>query len=155
MKNPPSLASRPHILIVNGPNLNLLGLREPELYGSSTYQDLVDYCQQEAEKLGVNLTITQSNHEGELIDIIQNASQSSPVKFSGIIANLAGYSHTSVALLDALLASPLPVVEVHLTNIHRREAFRNHSYTAQGAHGVVCGFGFRSYSAALYLLAKQ
>lgn len=133
------------IMIINGPNLNLLGTREPEIYGSITYAALCRELERHAEALSVNLEIRQSNHEGDMIDWIQEASNT----FDGILINPAAYTHTSIALLDALKSVRIPVVEVHLSNIHAREAFRAHSLTAAGAAGIVSGFGTKSYTLAL------
>ncbi len=137
------------ILVVNGPNLNMLGRREPEVYGQKTYESLCEELQRLAEELSVKLDIRQSNHEGVLIDWIQSAEDA----FDGILINPAAYTHTSIALLDALKAVGLPVVEVHLSNIHGREPFRAHSVTAAAAAGIIAGFGSESYSMGLRALA--
>jgi 3-dehydroquinate dehydratase-2 len=139
----------PLITVLNGPNLNLLGTREPEKYGTATLDDVEALCAETAEALGLAIDFRQSNHEGELISWIQEARSTS----AGIVINPAGYSHTSVAVMDALLASDLPVVEVHITNIHRREAFRHHSYVSHAATGVICGLGIQGYALALRALA--
>src|SRR5262245_59798477 len=118
------MAAKPTILILNGPNLNLLGTREPEVYGTATLDNLESVCQEAAEALGLAIDCRQSNHEGELVDWIQQARG----KHAGLIVNGGAFSHTSVALLDALKACDLPIIEVHLSNIYRREAFRQHSY---------------------------
>ncbi len=133
------------VLILNGPNLNLLGQRQPEIYGHGTLADIETACSARAGELGLAIDFRQSNHEGELVTWIQESRGS----HAGIVVNPGALSHTSVALLDALLASDLPVVEVHLSNIHRREAFRHHSYASQAAAGVICGFGAQSYLMAL------
>ena len=133
------------VLILNGPNLNLLGRRQPEIYGQGSLADIEAACRLRATELGVAIDFRQTNHEGELITWIQE----SPGDHNGIMINPGALSHTSVALLDALLACDLPVVEVHLSNIHQREAFRHHSYTSQAAAGVICGFGAQGYQMAL------
>ena len=138
------------VLVIHGPNLNLLGSREPTVYGSQTLEQLNALLQQEAAALACELRIVQSNHEGGIIDAIQQA-QSWAV---GILINPGGYSHSSVAIRDALAASTLPCIEVHLSNIHAREDFRQHSLTAGVCRGVVAGFGPRSYSAGLRLLLE-
>jgi 3-dehydroquinate dehydratase-2 len=145
------LAKAPKILILNGPNLNLLGTRQPEIYGSATLADIEALCLARAKDLGFAAECRQSNAEGELVDWIQDARG----KFAGLIINPGAYSHTSVAILDALLAADLPVVEVHLSNIHKREAFRRHSYVSQAAQAVICGFGASGYLMALDGLARM
>jgi len=139
------------ILLLNGPNLNLLGLREPTLYGHASLADLESALATDATEKGVELRTFQSNHEGELIDAIQKAGQDC----DGIILNPAGYGHTSVALRDALLAVSLPTVEVHLTNLARREPFRHRTLTADVAIGSISGFGTYGYHLALDALIKQ
>lgn len=143
------MAKAPSVLVLNGPNLNLLGTREPEVYGSTTLADIETGCAAHAAQLGLALAFRQSNSEGTLVDWIQEA----PGTHSAIVINPAAYSHTSVAILDALKAVDLPVVEVHLSNIHRRETFRSHSYVSKAALGVICGFGARGYVMALDALA--
>jgi len=143
------LAKTPTILILNGPNLNLLGTRQPEIYGRASLADVEKSCRRRAAELGIGLEFRQSNHEGELIDWIQQARG----KMAGIVINPAGYSHSSVALLDALVACELPVIEVHLSNIFKREAFRHHSFVSEAARGVICGLGPRGYLLALDALA--
>lgn len=141
--------SKPSVLVVNGPNLNMLGQREPDVYGRATLADIERDCAAEADRLGVDVAFVQSNHEGQLIDWIQDAR----TQRAGIVINPAGLTHTSVALLDALLASALPVIEVHLSNIHRREEFRRHSYVSRAAIGVICGLGPQGYTLALQAMA--
>lgn len=138
------------VLILNGPNLNLLGTRQPEVYGRETLADIEALCHSHAASLGLAAEFRQSNHEGELVTWIQEARG----RHGGIIINAAAYTHTSVAILDALLAVELPVVEVHLSNIHRREAFRQHSYVSQAARGMICGFGSHGYVLALDALHR-
>ena len=137
------------ILIINGPNINLLGLREPELYGSKNYAALKDYIQAICVDAGVEAECLQSNHEGVIVDAIQAAYG----QFDGIIINPAAYTHTSIAILDALKAVGLPAVEVHLTNIWEREAFRQVSYTAQACVRTFAGMGFEGYAEAIRYLA--
>ncbi|MTJ83530.1 MAG: type II 3-dehydroquinate dehydratase [Telmatospirillum sp.] len=135
----------PTILLLNGPNLNLLGSRQPEIYGSTTLADIGADCVRHGRTLGLAVDFRQSNHEGELVDWIQGARGTA----AGIIINPAAYSHTSIAILDALLAVELPVIEVHLSNIHQREEYRRHSYVSQAARGVICGFASHGYILAL------
>ncbi len=137
------------ILILNGPNLNLLGQREPELYGRTTLAEIEAMCRNEAARLALEVDCRQSNHEGELVSWVQQV----PGRFAGLIVNAGAYSHTSVALLDALRAIKEPLIEVHLSNIYRRESFRQHSYVSLAATGVICGFGPRGYLMALGALA--
>jgi 3-dehydroquinate dehydratase-2 len=139
------------IYVLNGPNLNLLGQREPQLYGSATLRDIETRLRSRAAVLDLAIDFRQSNHEGELIDWVHEARQ----KSSGIIVNAAGLTHTSVALLDALLAADVPIIEVHLTNIYRREAFRHHSYVSRAATGIICGLGAKGYELALDALAEH
>lgn len=139
------------ILVVNGPNLNLLGVREPELYGRRSYQDLEDYVNQCAAELGVEVESFQSNYEGALVEKIQSALGTA----DGIVVNAAAYSHTSVAILDALRAVALPAVEVHLTDTARREPFRRLSYAAMACEKSFAGFGFEGYRMALEYLAER
>ncbi|HLJ65493.1 MAG TPA: type II 3-dehydroquinate dehydratase [Stellaceae bacterium] len=137
------------ILVLNGPNLNLLGVREPEIYGRETLADIEELCLERAALLDLGVDFRQSNHEGQLIDWIQEARDGA----QGIILNAGAYTHTSVAIHDALKAAQLPVIEVHLSNIHRREPFRQVSYISAVAHGVICGFGGQSYALALEAMA--
>ena len=139
------------VLVLNGPNLNTLGRREPELYGRRTLEDIEADCIETGLRLAMEVDCRQSNHEGELIDWIQAARGSC----AGIVINAGALSHTSVALLDALKYYGGPVVEVHITNIHRREAYRRHSYISQVADAVICGLGWRGYRHALQSLADR
>ncbi len=138
------------ILIINGPNLNLLGEREPDTYGSETLADIEAACRKRADGLGLELEFRQSNTEGDLVDWIQQAKK----HHHGLIINAGAYTHTSVAILDALLSCGLPIVEVHLSNIHQREEFRHHSYVSKAATGMITGFGGYGYELALEALAK-
>jgi 3-dehydroquinate dehydratase II len=140
------------IYVLNGPNLNLLGSREPHIYGRATLADVEKRCRAAAKEHGLALEFRQSNHEGELIDWIHEARAE---KAAGIVINPGGYSHTSVAILDALSAMAAPVVEVHITNIHAREPFRRHSYVSQAARAVICGFGVDGYALAINGLAAM
>ena len=133
------------ILILNGPNLNLLGSREPKIYGRETLADIEAACRKKAKALGASVDFRQSNTEGELVDWVQQAKK----KFDALIVNAGAYTHTSVALLDALLACGLPTIEVHLSNIHRREAFRETSYVSKAAAGIVMGLGGKGYELAI------
>jgi 3-dehydroquinate dehydratase-2 len=133
------------IYVLSGPNLNLLGTREPEIYGRDTLEDVRKLCEARAKSLGREVVFRQSNHEGELIDWIQEARQ----KACAIVINPAGYGHTSVAILDALKAAELPVVECHLSNPAAREDFRRHTYVSLAATGLVSGFGAKSYELAV------
>ena len=137
------------VFFLNGPNLNLLGKREPEIYGTETLEDVRARTEARAQKLGLAIDFRQSNHEGQLIDWVQEAREVA----GAIIMNAAGLTHTSVALLDALQAAELPVVEVHLSNIFRRDPFRQHSYISLGANGVICGLGAKGYEFAVEAVA--
>lgn len=147
----PSITMRDSILILNGPNLNLLGTRQPEVYGRETLSDIEAHCMQVGQGFGIGIDFRQSNHEGELVDWIHEARG----KHAAIIINPGAYSHTSVAILDALLSVDLPTVEVHLSNIHKREEFRHHSYISRAAQGVICGFGSLGYILALQAQAAE
>ena len=144
------MAEAPIILVLNGPNLNLLGTREPEVYGRDTLAEIEADCRRHAKARGLAIDFRQSNHEGELVGWVQEARG----RAAGIIVNAAGYTTTSVALLDALLAAGLPVIEVHLSNIFRREAFRQHSLVSLAAKGVICGLGKIGYLVALDAFAR-
>ena len=137
------------ILLLNGPNLNLLGQRQPEVYGYETLADVVAACTALGRDLGLEVVAKQSNHEGALVDYIHAAREGA----AGIVINPGAYSHTSVAILDALNAFDGPVLEVHISNIHRREAFRHHSFVSSRAEGVVAGFGTEGYLMALRRIA--
>ncbi len=138
-----------HVLILNGPNLNLLGTRQPEVYGHATLADLQVACADLAATLDLTVDFHQSNHEGALVDAVQAARATT----QGIIINPGAYSHTSIAILDALNAYDGPVLEVHISNIHRREAFRHHSFVSTRAEGVIAGFGTDGYLLALRRMA--
>jgi 3-dehydroquinate dehydratase-2 len=138
------------IYVLNGPNLNLLGTREPEIYGKTTLADVQAACVHEAQKLGLPLEFRQSNHEGVLVDWIQEARDQS----SGLILNAGAYTHTSVALHDALKSYHLPSIEVHISNPYRREPFRHTSYVSPTVTGVICGVGAQGYCLALQALAQ-
>ena len=143
---------RVRILVINGANLNMLGVREPELYGKRDYKALVDYIEDHAARRGIDVTVTQSNHEGEIVTYIQKAYGI----FDGIVINAGGYTHTSVVILDALKAVGLPTVEVHLTDIHSREKFRDFSYISLYAEKFIAGKGFDGYFEAIdYLCDKS
>ena len=137
------------IYVLNGPNLNMLGTREPAIYGSDTLADIKTRAEMRAKGLGLTVDFRQSNVEGELVDWIQEAR----TKAQGIVVNAGGYTHTSVAILDALQAAELPVIEVHLSNIFRRDQFRQHSYISLAATGVICGLGAKGYELALEAIA--
>ncbi len=138
------------ITIINGPNLNLLGEREPQIYGATSLDDIQKQTTAHAKGLGFDINFIQNNSEAALIDAVQKAHREA----AGIIINGAGYSHSSIALLDALLSGKKPIVEVHLSNIFARESFRHHSVLAQAASGVICGFGAKSYLLALDALVE-
>ncbi len=133
------------ILVINGPNLNLLGSREKEKYGQSSLDDIKNNCQIHAKKIGIDLDFKQSNVEGELVNFIQGARNT----HDGIIINAGGYTHTSVAILDALLAVKKPTIELHITNIYKREDFRHKSLISKAADGIICGLGADGYVMAL------
>ena len=140
------------VYVLNGPNLNLLGTREPEIYGHATLADVERLCRATAKQHGLAVEFRQSNHEGEIIDWIHEARAKHA---AGVVINPAGYSHTSVAILDALLALEAPVIEVHISNIHAREPFRRHSYVSQAARAVICGLGIDGYARAISDLAAM
>ena len=133
------------VYILNGPNLNLLGQRQPEIYGRETLADVAQLCSDMAEELGLTIRCLQSNHEGQLVDWVQEAR----AEGSAVVINAGAYSHTSIAILDALNSFDGPVIEVHISNIHKREAFRHHSHISQRADGVIVGCGTEGYGLAL------
>ena len=139
------------LMILNGPNLNLLGVREPHIYGTTTLAQIKQSCEQNAARLGLELSFYQSNHEGELVDLIQSARQSA----DAIIINPAGYSFSSIAILDAIKAFEGPVLEVHISNIHARDEYHRHSKISSVATGVICGLGPYGYIAAMDALADM
>jgi 3-dehydroquinate dehydratase II len=134
------------IYVLNGPNLNLLGTREPHIYGRATLADVEKLCRGTAKRHGLAIVFRQSNHEGQIVDWINEARAK---KAAGLVINPAGHTTTSVAILDALLAMEAPVIEVHISNIHAREEFRRHSYVSRAARAVICGFGIDGYALAI------
>jgi 3-dehydroquinate dehydratase II len=140
----------PTVFVLNGPNLNLLGVRDPAVYGLDTLADIEARCRARAADLDLEIDFRQSNHEGQIVDWIQEARESA----DGIVLNAGALTHTSVAILDALLASDLPIVEVHLSNIFRRESFRHHSYVSLAANGGIFGLGPQGYELALEAIAS-
>ena len=138
------------ILVINGPNLNMLGIREPDIYGKQSFHALEEFIKSSADELGHSVTLFQSNHEGEIVDVIQSAFG----VFEGIVINPAAYTHTSVAILDALKAVGIPTVEVHLSDINTREEFRKFSYVSLVAKKTICGLGFDGYKKALEYFKK-
>jgi 3-dehydroquinate dehydratase-2 len=146
VKNRPA----PIISILNGPNLNMLGTRQPELYGRETLADIEAACRAHGETRGLAVEFRQSNLEGELVTWVQQCRG----RAAGIVLNAGAYTHTSVAILDALLAAEVPTIEVHLSNIHQRDSFRHHSYVAKAAKGMICGLGSHGYILALDALAR-
>ena len=141
-----------NLLLLNGPNLNLLGSREPEVYGATTLADVERAASEQVAQAGAKLTVFQSNHEGALIDRIQAAKKEG---IDAIVINPGGLTHTSVSLRDALAAVAIPFVEIHVSNIHQREAFRHHSYLSGIAVGVICGLGTEGYTAAISFALKK
>ncbi len=139
------------IYVLNGPNLNSLGTREPEKYGHATLADVEALCRDAARRFGLEVEFRQSNHEGAIVDAFHEAKQKGAL---GVVINPAGYTTTSVAILDAIYAVQLPTVEVHITNIHQREEYRHHSYISKGARGVICGLGVEGYALAIAGLAS-
>jgi 3-dehydroquinate dehydratase-2 len=145
------MAEKPVIYVLNGPNLNLLGTREPDIYGSDTLDDIAGQLEDQAQALGVTVDVRQSNHEGHLIDWLHEA-QASGAK--AVLLNAGAYTHTSIAIHDAIKAITVPVIEVHLSNPHRRDAFRHKSFVGEAAVGTVSGFGAMSYTLALDAAVK-
>ena len=139
------------ILVINGPNLNMLGIREPDIYGKQDFTSLENFIKESAAELGLSVSLFQSNHEGEIVDVIQSAYK----VFDGIVINPAAYAHTSIAILDALKAVGIPTVEVHLSDINSREEFRRHSYVSMIAIKTICGLGFEGYKKALEYFAEK
>lgn len=144
------MAANPLILVLNGPNLNLLGVREPAVYGRETLADIEEACLERAGELEVGLDFRQTNHEGTLVDWIHEGRENA----DGILINAGAYSHTSIAIHDALAAAELPVIEVHLSNIFKREPFRHHSHVSTVARGVICGLGGHGYVLALEAMTR-
>lgn len=143
------------ILVLNGPNLNLLGTREPSVYGSDTLADVERLCRDEGEKLGVAVDCRQSNHEGQLIDWIQEAGREIAAgRMLGVVLNAGAFTHTSIALHDAIKGADATVIELHISNVHAREAFRHHSYISPAARGIVVGFGVAGYAIAIDALVR-
>ena len=140
------------VYVINGPNLNLLGTREPEKYGRATLADVEALCRDAAQRHGLAVEFRQSNREGEIVDWIHEAGRN---KAAGIVLNAAAYTHTSIAILDAVMAAAAPTIEVHITNIHAREEFRHHSYISKAAKAVLCGFGIAGYGLAIDGLAAM
>jgi 3-dehydroquinate dehydratase-2 len=144
------------VLVINGPNLNLLGTREPTVYGSATLDDVLELCREEAQRFGLEVEHRQSNHEGVLVDWLQEAALDHGAgNLVGVVLNAGAYTHTSLALRDAIAGTGLPVAEVHVSNVHARERFRQHSYLSPVAAGVVVGFGVDGYALAIAGLARR
>ncbi len=140
-----------NVLVIHGPNLNLLGTREPEIYGRMTMQDINDDLQKQAEAAGIGIDFFQSNHEGDIVDALHDARG----KFDFVILNAGAFTHYSIALRDAIAAVEIPTIEVHLSNVHQREEFRHHSVISPVVLGQICGFGLDSYKAALYVAINR
>jgi 3-dehydroquinate dehydratase-2 len=144
------MAILPLVAVLNGPNMNMLGLRQPALYGAATLDDVETLCAETADDLGLAIDFRQTNGEGELVSWVQEMRG----RAAGIVVNPAGYTTTSIALMDALLSTELPVIEVHVTNIHAREEFRHRSFVSKVAVGVICGLGITGYALALQAMAE-
>lgn len=143
------------VYVLNGPNLNLLGQREPQVYGHQTLADVGQICAEKAHQHGLQLKFLQSNHEGQLVDWIHEAGQLLQAgQLAGVILNAGAYTHTSVALLDAIKGTNVPLIELHISNVHAREAFRHHSYLSAAAKAVMCGFGTFGYAMAMDAVAQ-
>lgn len=143
------------ILVLNGPNLNLLGTREPAQYGHETLPDVVRLCEEAGAKLGIEVECRQSNHEGALIDWIHESGREVAAgRLLGVVFNAGAYTHTSVALHDAIKGASVPVIELHISNVHAREAFRHHSFISPVARGIIVGFGVKGYALAIEALAR-
>ena len=138
------------ILVINGPNLNMLGIREPDIYGSQSFKALEEFIRASAGEIGLDVSLFQSNHEGEIVDVIQSAYG----VYDGIVINPAAYTHTSVAILDALKAVAIPTVEVHLSDVNSREEFRRHSFVSMISKKTICGLGFEGYRQGLEYLSQ-
>lgn len=149
------LAMTKTVFVLNGPNLNLLGTREPAVYGAQTLADVQQLCKQKADSHGLTLRFHQSNHEGQLIDWIHEAGQLHALdKLAGLILNAGAYTHTSIALMDAVKGTGIPLLELHISNVHAREAFRHHSYLSPVARAVICGLGVTGYGIAIDAVAQ-
>jgi 3-dehydroquinate dehydratase-2 len=143
------------VVVLNGPNLNLLGIREPAIYGPATLDDVRQLCAAVCQRHGLNLEFRQSNHEGELVDWIHEAgSVHAQGQLAGVVLNAGAYTHTSIALLDAIKGAGVPLVELHISNVHARESFRHHSYISSAARAVMCGFGVQGYALAIDAIAQ-
>ena len=143
------------VVVLNGPNLNLLGIREPAIYGPATLDDVRQLCTAVCQRHGLNLEFRQSNHEGELVDWIHEAgSVHAQGQLAGVVLNAGAYTHTSIALLDAIKGAGVPLVELHISNVHARESFRHHSYISSAARAVMCGFGVQGYALAIDAIAQ-
>ena len=144
------------ILVLNGPNLNLLGIREPEQYGSTTLADVEALCIEEGKRLGIEVSCLQSNHEGELVDAIHGAREGVlNGSCLGVVFNAGAYTHTSIALHDAIKGAEVPVIEVHISNVHARESFRHHSYLSPAAAGIIVGLGVDGYLLGINALVRR